>query len=433
MPRRQKRVFRVIQNTAFKTTRALLGIERVLLAGQPSSEAGALEGVFRARGITVSRARTARDALVAADTFEPDVMVIHWSALDVVGPKFIGMMGDLNLAYLPFLIANAAPFDLPSGDRDEALIAGADMVMAGAPKGVELDAILSVAQRRRLRDRAMGDSMKRVITRLEDLQKRFDSLDSDLSEAKKLQQGLMRDRHLHFGSGDVSLILRSSGHVGGDLVGHFPINDDAVGFFALDVSGHGVSSALMTARLAGYLSATNPRQNIAIETLDGAFVPRSPAAAVADLNTLVMEDLDTDHYFTMILGYFEPEIGKVTFAQAGHPHPLRQEADGTQEYVTVGGLPVGLIPGADYEDTVVTLAPGDRLLLLSDGFTEATISDGSFLGEDGLSRLLEASRHQVGPALLETLVWDLSAALGEAAFQDDLSGVLLERLSNPKT
>lgn len=421
------------ETSAYKTTRVLFGVERVLLVGQPGSEGGALERVLRARGITVSRARTAQDALNAAEAFIPDVVVIHWSALDVVGSKFVSMLGDLSLDYLPFLIANAAPFDLPNVDRDEALTAGADMVLAGVPKAAELDAVLAVARRRKLRDRATGDRLKRVVSRLEDLQARFDSLDGDLSEAKKLQQGLMRDRHLAFGSGDVSLILRSSGHVGGDLVDHFPINDDAVGFFALDVSGHGVSSALMTARLAGYLSATNPRQNIAIEKVGDGFAPRSPAAAVADLNTLVMEDLDTDHYFTMILGYFEPEVGKVTFAQAGHPHPLRQAADGTQEYVAVGGLPVGLIPGADYEDTTVVLAPGERLLLLSDGFTEATLADGTFLGEEGLSRLVDASREQVGPALLETLVWDLSAALGEAAFQDDLSGVLLERRGNPKT
>lgn len=408
------------------------GVDRVLLAGQPGSEAGALEGVLRARGITVRRARTARDVLAMAQGFAPDILVVHWQALDVVGPKFMRMLWDEKLPQMPFIIANAAPFDLSDADRDEAYLTGADMVLAGAPTGQEMEGILAVARRQKLRERAMGERLRRVLARLGEVQERFDSLDGDLSEAKKLQQGLMRDRHIALGGADISLILRSSGHVGGDLVGHFPINDDQHGFFALDVSGHGVSSALMTARLAGYLSATNKGQNIAIEVTGGVATPRSPAAAIADLNELVMEDLETDHYFTMILGHISPTTGAVTFAQAGHPHPVRQSADGQVEYVVVGGLPVGLIPGAEYEDTTLAIGEGERLLILSDGFTEASLPDGSFLGESGLVRLLDASRDQSGPTLLETLVWDLSQAIGEGEdFQDDLSGVLLER--SPKT
>ena len=101
---------------------------------------------------------------------------------------------------------------------------------------------------------------------LDQLQKLYDSLDRDLIEARKLQQTLVRDRNRDFGAGSAALLMRPSGHVGGDLVGSFVINQRRIGVYAVDVSGHGVASAMMTARLAGLLSGATEGQNIALTT-----------------------------------------------------------------------------------------------------------------------------------------------------------------------
>lgn len=404
-----------------------------MLVGQPGDAAGKLAALFQPHGVTTRLARTAQDALAMAQSYAPDLILVHWQALDVLGPKFLRMLLDEKLPHTPFVLANAAPFDLTQTDQTDALKAGADHTLPGRLSVETVDAAVALVRRHRHRTAEGEEKLRRVVAKLSDLQERFDSIDNDLMEARKLQQSLMRDRHLDLGATQMSFILRSSGHVGGDLVGHYPINADHTGFFAIDVSGHGVSSALMTARLAGYLSATNPRQNLAICSDGDGWAPRSPAEAVIDLNELVMEDLETDHYFTMLLGYLTPATGRVVLAQAGHPHPVWQRADGSVDYIQVGGLPVGLIPGADYENTELSLSPGDRLVLLSDGFTEATLPDGTFLGEQGLAQLLSASRDQTGTALLETLVWDLHKQIGERDFEDDLSGVAIEFQPSPKT
>ncbi|MEM1237001.1 MAG: PP2C family protein-serine/threonine phosphatase [Pseudomonadota bacterium] len=407
-------------------------VERALLAGQGGDDAGRLEAALRARGIDVRRTRTATDSIAAMPGYEPDIVIVHWQRLDVLGSKFLRMLRDARLATKPFIVANGAPMDLTYSERMEALHDGADAVLSGQPKSQEIHAYVAMAARQKERAEASQEKMRRVMTKLAEVQSRFDSIDSDLMEARKLQQSLMRDRNVESGFAQISLVLRSCGHVGGDLVGHFPINEHLKGFFALDVSGHGVSSALMTARLAGYLSASHLRQNIAVQGSKDGWLPRSPAAAVTDLNQLVMEDLETDHYFTILLGHVDTKTGCVTFCQAGHPHPVHASAAGRIEFIGAGGLPVGLIPGADYEDTQIAMGAGDRLYLLSDGFTEAELPNGELVGDQGLIRLLNASKGLAAPAVLEALIWDLNKTIGEAEFQDDLSGVLIEFSGSPK-
>ncbi|WP_147126571.1 PP2C family protein-serine/threonine phosphatase [Shimia ponticola] len=260
---------------------------------------------------------------------------------------------------------------------------------------------------------------------LADIRETHASIDGDLVEAKKLQQSLLRDRGVVHGRAEVALFLQSSGHVGGDLVGHFPVDDRRIGIFAIDVSGHGITSALMAARLAGYLSAGSPQSNIALTDGPDGPVPRDPAEVVTEFNALVLEELETEHYFTLLLGIIDTASGQVQACQAGHPYPVLVRSDGTQRSLGAGGLPVGMIPGAEYETFHVDMQAGDRLVILSDGFTEAELPDGSFFGDEGLTGLLRETRGQPVHRIMDTLVWRLSQICGDAAFADDLSGVVI--------
>ena len=287
---------------------------------------------------------------------------------------------------------------------------------------------LQAAASRRAGQFALRDNqIAELKSTLGDLRKVYASLDSDLAEAKKLQQSLLRDRGMTLGPVQMSLLLQSSGPVGGDLVGHFPIDAHRFGFFALDVSGHGVTSALMAVRMAGHLSPSNPYQNIAVRfDNNGHIQPRDPAKAVTDFNLLVLEDIDTEHYFTLILGHVDTRTGVLKATQAGHPHPVLHRRDGTMRDLGAGGLPVGMINCAEYETFEVQLEPGDRFVVLSDGFIEAPIGDDDFLSEVGVKRLLHDARDLSTDAVLESMVWQLSQETGDTEFHDDLSGVLIE-------
>jgi phosphoserine phosphatase RsbU/P len=112
--------------------------------------------------------------------------------------------------------------------------------------------------------------------------------------------------------------------------------------------------------------------------------------------------------------------------QAGHPHPMILRAGGRLERLGEGGLPIGLIPGAAYENSAFNLSPGDRLFLMSDGITECPGPEGLDLGEDGLAQMLKRLQDLESPALLEALIWDLAEHAGTDRFTDDVSGVLLD-------
>lgn len=144
------------------------------------------------------------------------------------------------------------------------------------------------------------------------------------------------------------------------------------------------------------------------------------------MNNLVLNEMETEHYFTLLLANVDLMTGQVVIGQAGHPHPLVQRADGGIEQDGPGGFPVGLLPEAVFSQFEIQLNPGDRLLILSDGVTECPDPSGELLGEDGLEAVARSLKDTHGPAMLEALVWKLSEYAGDQDFPDDVSAILLK-------
>ena len=113
--------------------------------------------------------------------------------------------------------------------------------------------------------------------------------------------------------------------------------------------------------------------------------------------------------------------------QAGPPPPLLIRADGSMSFIGEGGLPVGLVMGVSYVPIQFTMAPGDRLLLYSDGITEAELKDNTMLEEDGLRTLVGCCLAASGTEFLDDLYWNLSQITRKGtALQDDVSAALVE-------
>lgn len=399
--------------------------QRVLVVDDSRLQRKILCSSVKRWGFEVFEAESGEDALVIAANIQPDLVLSDWMMPGMNGLEFCDAFrkqsGD-RYGYFILLTSKSEKNDIAMG-----LEAGADDFLTKPVDPNELRARITAGERILKMQRELIKQNVLITETLDELQRVYDSLDNDLLEAKKLQQSLIRERHKSFETGDVSLMLRSSGHVGGDLVGFFNAGPGHLGLFSIDVSGHGISAALMTARLAGYLSAAAPDQNVALHRLDDgryAFLP--PEDVIETLNDLVLDEMETEHYFTLLLADLNLDTGHVRMAQAGHPHPVVQRKDGTIEQDGPGGFPVGLMSGISFTQFETHLHPGDRLLLLSDGVTECPGSEGDMLEEKGLAAMVTEMADTSGPAFFESLLWKMGEFAGDQSFPDDVSGILFE-------
>lgn len=376
-------------------------------------------------GYQVSDCDGALAALDICTSREVDIIISDWMMPGMTGLEFCRKFRDLgreSYGYFILLTSKSEKTEIADG-----LEAGADDFLAKPVSGSELRARLRAGERMLAMQAELLAKNRMVAQTLSELQKLYDSLDRDLIEARKLQQTLIRDRVRDYGWARASLILRNSGRVGGDLVGSFRVDDSRVVVYSIDVSGHGVASAMMTARLAGFLTGSSPDQNLAFQKGPAGGHILLPPDAVADrFNRLMLEEIQAEQYFTMAFAVVDRVAGRLSLVQAGHPHPMLIRASGQVERLGRGGLPIGLIPDAPYEGLETAFLPGDRLVLVSDGFTECPLPDGRDFGEDGLTASLVRSAHLSGPDLLESLVWDLVRQAGSDSFPDDVSGVVLD-------
>lgn len=405
---------------------------RVLIVDDSRTQRRILGTYLRQWGYVVEEAESGGEAIDICHRALPDLVVSDWMMPGMSGPEFcraVRAMDSESYVYFILLTSKSGKGEIALG-----LDAGADDFLTKPVNAAELRARMAAGMRILDMEHELIAKNRLVRATLDELQALYDSLDNDLVEAKKLQQSLLSERYRDLGSAEVSLMLHSSGHVGGDLVGMFPISEGRIGLYGLDVSGHGISSALMTARLAGYLSATVPEHNLALQEIaPGRFAARPPSETVQKLNHVFLSDLETEHYFTIALADVDLASGRVILAQAGHPHPAVQRANGSVEFVGQGGLPVGLIEGARFDQVEFTLVPGDRLLIYSDGVTESASPEGAMLDDYGLAAIMQHLRQTRGPAFLESLMWKLSDHAGDSRFSDDISAVLLEFRPMPRS
>lgn len=402
---------------------AMQAPRRVLVVDDSKAQRMVLSLSLMRQGYQVMEAGSGEQALALCRQTGFDFVLSDWVMPGMSGPEFCRAFRKLpqeNYGYFILLTSKSEKGEVAHG-----LDLGADDFLTKPVSADELHARMRAGERILGMQRELVEKNRLIGRTLAELQKLYDSLDRDLIEARKLQQTMVRERHRDFGRGAASILLKPSGHVGGDLAGFFEISPRRVALYSVDVSGHGVASAMMTARLAGHLSGASPDQNIALsgggEGRQGAWPPEMVAAR---FNRMMLEDMQVEQYFTMAYAEVDLETGRVQLVQAGHPHPLIIRAGGGIEVLGQGGLPIGLLPDVRFDRVEARLHPGDRLFLLSDGVTECPAPDGRELGAEGLADFLGRNADLEDGALLESLVWALHAHAGGGDFPDDVSGVL---------
>lgn len=411
-------------------------LRRVLVVDDSRLDRRILRAPLERWGYEVTEAASAEAALALCRQGEFDFVLSDWVMPGMSGPDFCRAFRALpREGYGYFILLTVRN---QTSDAAEGLDAGADDFLSKPLDADELRARLQAGARLLEMQRDVSEKNRLLSDALTELQEVHDALDRDIAAARKLQQSLVGNRQAELGNASIALMLHPSGHVGGDLVGWLPLSRERIAFYAIDVSGHGVASAMMAARLAGILGGTAGQGIGTLALAENGPETRilPPEAVIARLNRLVIEVMEVEQYFTCVWCDADLGTGEVALVQAGHPHPLLLHADGGVERLGQGGLPVGLVADAAHEPVRLRLRPGDRLFLMSDGLIDVTGRDGGVLGEEGLIALARRNRALTGGAFLDALMWDVERLGGSRGADgaprrgsprggdDDISGVL---------
>ncbi len=384
-----------------------------------------VSALLRKWGYRVSEAASGQEALVLAQDDPPDVVVSDWMMPGMDGLALCRAFRGLERKRYGYFILLTSKSE--KGEIAQGLDAGADDFLTKPVSAPELRARLTAGERILRMERELTEKNTALGDALDRLQAVNDAIEQDLRQAKSIQTALVPETQRDFGRARIGLLLKPCGHVGGDLVGMFSPGHGHIGVYCIDVSGHGITSAMMTARVAGYLSAAHPEHNLAMELRVGRYYALLPPERVAGLlNDRLSVDAGVEEYFTMIYAVLDQNTGLLRFVQAGHPPPLVIRADGRCVFIGDGGLPIGLIPGVTYETFECQLTMGDRVLFYSDGITECPTETG-MLEQDGLLRLVQSLGPGGGTEWLDDLYWRLAQHLPDGVtLPDDVSAALLE-------
>jgi sigma-B regulation protein RsbU (phosphoserine phosphatase) len=214
--------------------------------------------------------------------------------------------------------------------------------------------------------------------------------------------------------------------VAGDIFNIFPIDDYRVGFYLLDVSGHGVPAAMLSVALSMILRPDSTRESHVKRhnSTTGLYDVVPPADVIGNLNRCFQGK--EDQYFTINYGFVDSRTEELVLTQAGHPSPVLIPREKDLIVLGEGGSPVGLLPDAEYETIRADFRPGDRLLLYSDGVVECASQQGELFGEDRLLKYLRATRGGRLSGMLAGLEAEMEKWRGHTEFDDDVSLLALE-------
>ena len=235
-------------------------------------------------------------------------------------------------------------------------------------------------------------------------------MEQEMRIAAEIQQALLpKAGHsgAFFRTAASSIPCRS---IGGDFYDYVDLPTGAFGFALGDVAGKGPPAALLSAMMQGIFAA----QAAASDT---------PCQTIRRVNLALYKRGIESRFVTLMYGTLEPD-GRLTYCNAGHNPPLVVGKAGVRR-LEVGGPIVGLFEAATFEEETVVLAPGDRLIVFSDGVSEALSVDGEEYGESRILAVAERQGDAAPQELLQAIFADVRAFTRGAAQSDDITALVL--------
>ncbi len=235
---------------------------------------------------------------------------------------------------------------------------------------------------------------------------------SELEIARHVQQKLFPHAIRKLASIDYAGDCVPAREVVGDYYDFLDIGASRLGFVLADVSGKGVAAALLMANLQACFRSQTQEALL------------HPALMLRSVNKLFYESTQPEHFATLFFGVYDDESRRLVYANCGHLSPILTRANGSVERLTSTATVLGVFSNWSCEERAIELERGDRLVLFSDGVTEAGIESGEEFGEDGLLAAIQSGAGADAETLVSSII---SAVAGEKA--DDVTVVAIRSVA----
>ncbi len=386
----------------------------VLIAGDNPTVSLLLSATLSKWGYETARASDGQDALSQLMNRQGGILISDYDMPKLDG---IGLCREIRSrkwsSYVYILLCTAKDH---KDDLIRAMEAGADDFIPKPVDFAELRVRLRAAQR-------MIDLQYDLELQNRELRKAHDTLDRDLRAAAQLQQNLLPQKPSVYPGLLIDWLFLPSLYLAGDMFNFMQLDRDNIGIYQLDVSGHGIPAALLSIALSRVLTKESGGL-LCRDSTEGMNWIRPPSEVVSQLNERFQSD--DDAYFTIFYGIFNRVTRSFRFCQAGHPSPILLRNGAGAHSVGSGGFPVGMMPSMDWEEESITLAPGDRLVLYSDGVIESKNAAGQQFSEEGLRNSLSGGSQSGLLGMLDRLHDDIRTWCGKDEYADDISVLALE-------
>jgi len=235
--------------------------------------------------------------------------------------------------------------------------------------------------------------------------------DREVEEARAIQEGFLPQEIPQIPGYQISGAWQPARIVGGDYYDVLPFDDDAVGLCIADVAGKGMPAALLMSNFqAGVRGFASPSL--------------TPDALCEKLNALVNRNIAADRFITFFYAHLDGRSRRLSYANAGHNTPIVVHRDGSHRRLDAGGSVLGIFKKQSFEAETIELFPGDRIVLYTDGVTEAHDRDGEEFGDSRLLEVLQNSR-DVDSQTAQEKILSAVAKFCDGNWEDDATLIVL--------
>ena len=297
---------------------------------------------------------------------------------------------------------------------------------------------------------AFNDMSANIEALLEERVER-ERLEREIEIAHEVQAQLFPRRVPELLTAEITGECRAALGVAGDYYDYIEVAPGLVALALGDVSGKGVSASLVMSNLQASLRAQTTITAERMEMAERALVAAGASAeaggdhnqmratevraaeidgAVArkmtNINRQLCQSTESNRFATLFLALYEDRTRRLRYTNAGHNAPLLINADGAIERLTVGGMMAGAFEWAEYEESSAALAPGDVLVIFSDGISEAENEEGHEYGEERLAQFAVAHRELSPDELRQAVFAEIDAWSGKKERDDDQTLVIVK-------